>query len=170
MFKYLTDMKLQAVQQERVERLQMLKRLCGKQTKQPRSTREEVDKLLEIEKQRTDIICAIFIKLQSEKMNRTIYDEVILPDKIDEPEYEVISMITIKRLKEQTTTAKPINLNLTIDGNKVSRNIMFVEENDIVVPEDVSRIQRTTPEQEEGENNENNDIDTQKNEKKIKSN
>ncbi|KAM0736904.1 hypothetical protein ACS0PU_006553 [Formica fusca] len=168
-YDYLTDLTVEAIQRKRNDRLRMLKRLCEKQSKETRPTRREVEELLRMEKQRTsEINQAIFVKLHNEKMSRTIYDKIMLPDENGEPEYEVTSIISIKRLKKKLTTTKPINLNLTINEDDVTRTIMYVEKNDIVIPGDISRIQTINPNQTEIGDKENKNSNTSKNKEKPK--
>lgn len=168
-YDYLTDLTVEAIQRERNDRLRMLKRLCEKQSKETRPTRREVEELLRMEKQKTsEINQAIFVKLNNEKMSRTIYDEIMLPDENGESEYEVTSIISIKRLKKELTTTKPINLNLTINEDDVTRTIMYVAKNDIVIPGDISRIQTINPNQTEIGDKENKNSNTSKNKEKPK--
>lgn len=134
----LTDAKRQAIQIERDERLKMLRRLCQKDIGKPRPARDEIEKLLAEEKKRTEQINqAVYMALQSEERNKTYYGETILSSQSGEPEYEIISMIAVRKLSDQVTLNKPINLNITMDGEKVSRHAMFIEKGDVVLPGDV---------------------------------
>lgn len=61
-------------------------------------------------------------------------------DENGNPEEEIISTITIRKLKEEMSQARPININMAINKNALTKNVMFIEENDIVVPGDIIRF------------------------------
>ncbi|XP_029677183.1 uncharacterized protein LOC115243987 [Formica exsecta] len=153
-YDYLTDITLEAVQKERSDRLAMLTRLCERQAKETRPTRKEAEELLRKEKQRTaDITQAILVKLQSEKMNRTFYDKIILPDEAGNPEYEVTSIISVKKIKEEITTSKIIKINFTIDGNEITRSVRYGEKKDSDTSDNESGEHSIHPAQDEDKEN-----------------
>lgn len=61
-------------------------------------------------------------------------------DENGNPEEEIISTITIRKLKEEMSQERPININMTINKNALMKNVIFIEENDIVVPGDIIRF------------------------------
>lgn len=134
--------KIRAIKIEREERMAMLRRLSDKKILGTTLSKEEVDKILTNEKKRTmEINQAVFMALQNQDKNRTYYNDSILHSEKGIPEYEIFSMVTLRKLTEDITTEKPINLNLTMDGNTIAKHVMFIEESDVVIPGEVQEMQ-----------------------------
>lgn len=96
-----------------------------------RPPREIIDAEWKAIKDRTTKINrALFMARQMNEKNRTFYDESILLNEDGQPDYEISSMITIRKIPEDRITVnKPISINFTLDGNMLTKNITFLNQN-----------------------------------------
>lgn len=66
--------------------------------------------------------------MYAEKLNRTYYDEAIIEDKNGDPAYEIISIVTVKKLKELSENPKTIEVKISIENNGMSTQTRMIEE------------------------------------------
>ncbi|KAL6417165.1 hypothetical protein ACFW04_014670 [Cataglyphis niger] len=94
-------------------------------------TEQEIEEVWLKEKQKTDQIKKLlFTTRQADVNNRNYFTKKILNNEKEDPEYQIISMITIKKLtKEIVTVNKPININHIVDGES-STVVTYLEKKD----------------------------------------
>lgn len=129
--KIVSDLKWQATVTEREERLNILRRLASKIDDTNKPSGKQIDAGWKMEKERTtDVNKTLFTARQMNEKNRTFYDETILTNENGRDEYEITSMISIRKIPEDRLTInKPISINFTLDGNRLMKNITFINQN-----------------------------------------
>lgn len=131
--------RLGAIVHERQKRMELLMRLTDDQQVSSRSSDDEIEKIYNEKKQRTEEIKrCLFISRQEDARNANYFDETTLKNENGEPEYKVTSMIMILKLKEGIGSIRPINININyaINEEEFEKDIRFIRDEDIRETED----------------------------------
>lgn len=85
-------------------------------------------------------IQGIFEAFYADRFSRTFYDEMTIWDEEGNPEYEVTSVVSIRKLKMQKTIPKKIEVNMSIDNNATNIQITKEAETDKRKPRIISEV------------------------------
>lgn len=104
---------------------------------------QEIDKMVEREDKRTEeIFQKILTAVAAENMCRVFFDKSRLENKEGSPEHEIMTIVAVRNLKQTPDIVKPINVNITIEGNNMTKNVMYVKEGDLVIPGNLGEISK----------------------------
>ncbi|KMQ89852.1 s68306 pol retrotransposon woot [Lasius niger] len=139
----LAEVKLRATEAKCLQRIQMLRSLAEQEDDQTRPSMQEIDKTVEREDRRTkEIFQKILTAVAAENMCRVFFDKSRLENEEGSPEHEVMTIVAIRNLKQTPDAIKPINVNVTIEGNNMTKNVMYVKEGDLVIPGELGEVSK----------------------------
>lgn len=177
--KIVEEIKKQALLREinacRQQRIEMLRSFANSDDIQT-SSMQEIQRMHNEERERTNEVMKCLADIGSkETIGRFFIKKFTLVDDVQKQEAEITVAVTLRNKTQVTGLIRPININCTIDNNspEMTMHTMFLGNEDIVVPGDISKASfqlQTLPLNSEGEENAEQSTDKQQNRlKKIKS-
>lgn len=139
----LAEVKLRATEAKCLQRVQMLRSLAEREDDRARPAMQEIEKIVEREDKRTEeIFQKILTAVAATNMCRVFFDKSRLENEEGSPEHEIMTIVAVRNLKQTPDVIKPINVNITSEGNNMTKNVMCVKEGDLVIPGNLGDISR----------------------------
>lgn len=97
-----------------------------------RKSIEEIKRMEESKRIQTrKTIQGIFEAFYTDRFSRTFHKETTICDDEGSPDYEIDTIVSIRKLKKQKDIPKRIEINMTIDNNAMSTNINIIKETEM---------------------------------------
>ncbi|CAL1672437.1 unnamed protein product [Lasius platythorax] len=134
--------RMQGIIKKQQARINMLRKLAGEEEEEEFSpTPMEIEEISRKENNRaTEVSRKIFVALQAVNTEGTFGKKVIVRDKDNKTECDVNVIVTVKHLRPIKNVVKPIKLDLTIENNTMNGNIVFVENKDETIPDNLNKV------------------------------
>ncbi|KMQ82778.1 hypothetical protein RF55_21895, partial [Lasius niger] len=133
--------RMQGIIKKQQARINMLRKLAGEEEEKSSPTPMEIEEISRKENYRaTEVSRKVFVALQAVNTEGTFGKKVIIKDKDNKTECDVDVIVTVKHLRPIKNVVKPIKLDLTIENNTMNGNIVFVDNSDEVIPENLNKV------------------------------